>query len=68
MKKILMAVTILGVAAFAPVAQAHDYHHERHGSNRWHGDYGWHHHPFYHQNHGHVFIGYYPSYYNPYCC
>jgi hypothetical protein len=67
MKKVLIALTMLGVAAFAPVTQAHDHHHGWHGYDGWHGDYGWHRHPYYHHHHSHVFIGYYPSYYESYC-
>jgi hypothetical protein len=62
MKKVFIALTMLGVAAFAPVAQAHDH------NTSWQGDYGWHHHPYYHHHHSHVFIGFGfepPVYYSP---
>jgi hypothetical protein len=67
MKKVLIALTMLGVAAFAPVAQAHDHHHNWNGYDGWHGDYEWHH-PYYHHHHSHVFIGFGfepPVYYSP---
>ncbi len=72
MKKILIGLTILGIAAFVPIAQAHDYDRDWrgydgwHGNHGWHRDHGWHQHAYFH-HHSHVFIGYYPSYYSPYC-
>ena len=70
MKKVLIGLTMMGVATFASVAQAHDRHHGWRDYDGWHGDYGWHgwhHQPYFHHHHSHVFIGYYPSYYDPYC-
>ncbi len=70
MKRILIALTTLGIAAFAHVVQAHDYDRGWRGYDGWHGNHGWHQHMFYHHHHGHVSIGYYPyypNYYGPYC-
>lgn len=64
-KKLLLAVPLLGfLAVLAPSAQADDHHgfYHRHGYYRHHYH---HHYRHYYYRHGHRYYGYEPTYYGP---